>query len=136
MDGTGRPTGDRGASIVEFAMISVLLVLLLFGVLRVAVFAYARTIVSAAAADAARAAAAQGVDPATGGPRATTLIRSGLGRAAADRIDCTGAPDTDAASGLAVATVHCRGRLQAIFIPVVVPLTIDVTSSALKEGHP
>lgn len=129
-----RSQDDRGASVVDFVLISVLLVFLLFGVLQVAMYVYARNIVSAAAADAARYAAARGVDPAAGGGRAGQLIRQGLGAGAAARIPCAGAPAVDAASGLAVTTVHCRGRVPITFLPLQIPLWIDVRSAALTEG--
>jgi Flp pilus assembly protein TadG len=134
-DGTGAP-GDHGAAVVEFVMMSVLLVFLLFGVLQVAVYSYARNIVAASAADAARYAANAGVDSAAGGPRAGELIRKGLGSAEAARIACRGSTTTDPSSGLAVATVHCRGRLRLTFLPLDLPLWIDVTSASLKEGTP
>jgi Flp pilus assembly protein TadG len=127
---------DRGAAVIEFVMMSVLLVFLLFAVLQVAVYFYARNIVAASAADAARYAANAGVDPASGGPRADELIRTGIGAAEGSRIPCQGRTTTDAASGLTVATVHCRGRLKLTFLPLELPLWIDVTTSALKEGTP
>jgi hypothetical protein len=51
-------------------------------------------------------------------------------------IRCTGAPGKDAASGLAVSTVHCRGRIRLLFLPLEMPLTIDVRSSVLQERQP
>ena len=51
-------------------MMSVLLLMLLFGVLQVAVYFYARNVAAASAADAARYAAAEGIDPAAGAARA------------------------------------------------------------------
>jgi Flp pilus assembly protein TadG len=127
---------DRGAAVIEFVMMSVLLVFLLFAVLQVAVYFYARNIVAASAADAARYAANAGVDPASGGPRADELIRKGIGSGAGNRIPCHGSTTTDSASGLTVATVHCRGRLKLTFLPLALPLWIDVTTSSLKEGPP
>jgi len=122
--------------VIEFVMMSVLLVFLLFAVLQVAVYFYARNIVAASAADAARYAANAGADPATGGPRADELIRKGIGAGEASRIPCRGTTTVDAASGLTLATVHCRGRLKLSFLPLDLPLWIDVTTSSLKEGTP
>ncbi len=130
---TGRER-DAGAAVVEFALISVLLVLLLFGVLQVGMYFYARNIVSASAADAARYAAAAGVPSAAGGPRAEQLIAQDLGGGAVIR--CTGRASTDPASGLPVTTVHCAGRVRALLAPVHIPLRIEFTSSALKETPP
>jgi Flp pilus assembly protein TadG len=127
---------DVGAAVVDFVLLSVLLVMLLFGVLQTAVYFYARNVAAASAADAARYAAAEGVAAQDGGPRAERLIRAGLDDADAAAIHCVGAPGRDTASGLATATVRCTGRLRLLFLPLGLPLTLDVTSSALKEGRP
>lgn len=115
-------------------LISVLLIFLLFAVLQVALFVYARNVVSAAASDGAGYSANQGIDPADGGSRAAELIRKGLGSRNAVRIPCSGSAATDAPSGLAVTQVRCHGRLKMIFTPLLVPLTIDVRARAVKEG--
>lgn len=115
-------------------MMSVLLVFLLFAVLQVATYVYARTVIAASAADAARYAAGAGADPAAGGERARTLIREGLTARYAESVPCRGTASVDADSGLATTTVHCRGRAAMLLVPVHLPLTIDVTASALREG--
>src|SRR4051794_8331785 len=124
---------EAGAAAVEFVLISVLLVLLLFGVLQVAAFFYARNIVAASAADAARYAAASGVPASAGGARAEQLIRQALGT---DSITCTSRSATDPGSSLPVTTVHCSGRVRALLVAVDVPLHLDITSSALQERAP
>jgi Flp pilus assembly protein TadG len=131
-----RRASDAGAAVVEFVLISVLLVLLLFGVLQVGVYYYARNIVAASAADAARYAASAGVSPSAGGARAEALISDGLGSAQARAIKCTGTSGTDARSGLPVTTVRCVGRVRALLIATDLPLQVDLTSSALKEHTP
>jgi Flp pilus assembly protein TadG len=131
-----RAEEDGGAAVVDFVLISVLLIMLLFAVLQAAVFFYCRNVAAASAADAARYAAAEGADPRDGAARAATLLRAGLDDADARSIHCTGALGRDAASGLAVSTVHCRGRVRLLFSPLRLPLTIDVTSSVLKESAP
>src|SRR5579875_750862 len=117
-------------------MMSVLLVFLLFAVLQVAVYFYARNVAAASAADAARYAAAEGVDPSGGAARAAALLHDGLDPADADAIHCTSRPGTDAGSGLPVTTVRCSGRVRLLFTPLGLPLTIDVTSSVLRERAP
>jgi Flp pilus assembly protein TadG len=124
---------DDGAAVVEFVLVSVLLVLLLFGVLQVGVYFYARNIVAASAADAARYAAAAGTDPSAGGARAEQLIRDGLG---ATDITCTSSLGVDTRSRLPVTTVHCTGRIKAFLAPIDIPLAVDMTSSALREQAP
>jgi Flp pilus assembly protein TadG len=129
------PSGDDGAAVIEFVMMSVLLLFLLFGVLQVAVFFYARNVAASSAADAARYAAAEGVDPRDGAVRAERLIHQGLDDADADAIACTSLPNRDAGSGLATVTVRCQGRIRLLFTPLGVPLTVRVTSSVLREGR-
>jgi hypothetical protein len=124
---------ERGAAVVDFVLMSVLLVMLLFAVLQVAVYFYARNVVAASAADAARYAAAEGVDPRAAGPRAEQLIRRGIDLVDARALHCAGGAGRDAVSGLATSTVHCTGRVRALFLPLALPLTIDVRSSVLKE---
>ena len=127
---------DRGAAAVDFVMISVLLVLLLFAVLQVAVYFYARNVAAASAADAARYAAAEGVAPGAGRARAHALIHQGLDEADAAAIRCTSGPGRDRQSGLVVTTVHCTGRIRLLFSPLGLPLKIDVRSSVLRERQP
>jgi Flp pilus assembly protein TadG len=127
---------ESGAAVVEFVLISVLLIFLLFGVIQVAVYYYVRNIVAASAADGARYAATSGVDARSGATRASQLIAHGLTADAAADITCTGGSAVDAASGLPVATVHCRGPLRALFLPLDLPLRVDVTSSVLEESAP
>ena len=131
-----RPRDDAGAAVVEFAMISVLLVFLLMAVLQVAVYFYARTIVASSTAEAARYAAAKDIDATEGATRARELISRGLDSADARAIHCTSALGRDAASGLPVTTVRCRGHVRLLFLPVGVPLTIDESSTVLKEATP
>jgi Flp pilus assembly protein TadG len=127
---------DRGASVVEFAMLSVLLVLLLFVVLQIALWCYARTVVAAATADAARYAATATGGPQAGAQRARQLIDAGLNPVVSAHIPCTAAASVDAVSGLPTRTVHCHGRLAVTFLPFELPLSLDARSSALVEGVP
>jgi Flp pilus assembly protein TadG len=115
---------------------SVLLVMLLLGVVQVAVFFYARNVAAASAADGARFASAEGLDPRAGGLRAEQLISERLDDSDAAGITCTGALGKDVESGLRLATVECRGQLHLLFLPIPVPPTIDVRSSALQERAP
>jgi Flp pilus assembly protein TadG len=127
---------DDGAAVVEFVLIAVLLIFLLFAVLQVAVFFYVRNIVSASAADAARYAAAANVPAGAGELRATRLIAQGLGPLDASAIRCTSAAAIDPDSRLLVTRVHCAGHVRALLAPIDLPLTVDVTTSALRETAP
>jgi len=131
-----RPRDDGGAAVVDFVLMSVLLIFLLFAVLQVAVYFYARNVAASSAADAARYAAGEGVDPRGGVARARELLRQGLDDQDAEAIHCTSRPGRDEQSGLAVVTVHCSGRVRLFFTPLGLPLTIDVSSSVLQEQAP
>lgn len=117
-------------------MMSVLLVVLLIAVLQVAVYFYARNVAAASAADAARYAAAEGVDPRAGAARAAQLLRQGLDDADAAALTCAAFDGRDAGSGLPVTTVRCAGRTRLLFLPLRSPLRIDVQSSVLRESTP
>ncbi|MEO9137663.1 MAG: TadE/TadG family type IV pilus assembly protein [Jatrophihabitans sp.] len=131
-----RVKGDDGAAVIDFVMMSILLILLLFAVLQVAVYFYARNVAASSTADAARYAAAEGIEPGEGAQRAEQLIRQGLADADAAMIHCTGRAGQDVRSGLPVTTVRCAGRIRLLFSPLKMPLRIVVTSSVLDEGRP
>ena len=116
-------------------LVSTLLVFLLFAVLHVAVLVYARNVTGAAAADGARHGAELGSLSGDGAARASELIHTSL-PGAADDIDCTEVSSVDAASGLPVITVHCRGALRTILLPLHLPLPIDASSTVLRERAP
>jgi Flp pilus assembly protein TadG len=130
-DDTG--SDDTGSAIAEFAMVSVLLMFLLFAVLQVAAVLYVRAIVSAAASDGARYAANAGVDAVAGGPRATSLISKAIGPRTAARISCDGSQVPDAVSGLQTAKVVCSGQITSIFLPLGALVTVSATGQSLKE---
>jgi Flp pilus assembly protein TadG len=128
-----RPAGDRGSSVVEFSMITVLLVFLLFAVLQVAALFYVRSVTSAAAADGARFAANANVEPAAGGPRASALVAHGLGGRLAGQLPCVGQAMPDPGSGLVTAEVHCQGRIRSLLLPIGAFVRVDVTGRSLKD---
>jgi hypothetical protein len=130
---SARLRDDRGSSIAEFALISVLLVFLLFAVLQVAAYFYVKSVAAASAADGARYGANAGLDPEVGGPRASVLIGQALSPSMAQRLPCTGEQAIDAASGLVTAKVRCRGQIASIFFFIGAFVTIDVSGQSLKE---
>ncbi|HEX2902882.1 MAG TPA: TadE family protein [Jatrophihabitans sp.] len=117
---------------VEFVLISVLLIMLLFGVLQVAALFYVRSVTSAAAADGARYAANADVPPGQGGGKASELIRRGLGPGLADQLPCTGTAERD--GPVAVSAVRCRGRIRSLLLPIDAFVRVDVTARSLKDG--
>jgi Flp pilus assembly protein TadG len=128
-----RLSGDRGSAVVEFCLMSVLLVMLLFAVVQVAALFYVRSVASAAAADGARYAANAGVSPQTGGERATALLARALSPGMARALPCSGALVAEAGSGLTAAEVRCRGTIRSVFLPLGALVTVDVSGQSLKD---
>ncbi|SOD73772.1 TadE-like protein [Jatrophihabitans sp. GAS493] len=124
---------EQGSAVVEFSLISILLIFLLFGVLQVAVFFYLRNVVMAQASASARYAAAANIPAGAAAPRAKELIAATLGSSVANSLNCTARGAIDAPSGLQVVVVHCSGNIRSIFLPVGALLNLDVTATALKE---
>ena len=133
-EGDDGPDGDGGAAVVDFVLMSVLLIMLLFGVLQVAVYFYARNVAAASAADAARYASTTGVPDGAGKARAELLIRQGLDSRDASAITCTSR--RVARYGLPATEVTCSGDVPLFFSPLRSPLSITVHSSVLKEQRP
>lgn len=128
-----RPTGDRGSAVVEFCLMSVLLVMLLFAVMQVAALFYVRSVAAAAAADGARYAANAGVSPQAGGERATALLGRALGTGMARRLPCAGDVVAEPGSGLATAEVRCRGTIRSVFLPLGALVRVEVSGQSLKD---
>lgn len=129
-----RGTREHGSAAVEFVLLAGLLVLLLFAVLQVALFAYARLVVASAVTDGARYGANAGLEPADAAGRTRSALRAGLPDRIVDALDCRAATAVDRASGLDVVTVRCAGTMPMLVLPFALPLRIDVSSVAVKEG--
>jgi Flp pilus assembly protein TadG len=123
---------DEGSAIVEFVMVAVLLLMLLFGVIQVAVYLHVRDVVAASAVEGARYGALAGVDdPQRGAERTLALVRSAVGTRAAAAVRCTGS--RGAAAGLPTVRVRCTGELPPVFAPAGGLLPIDVSAEAVAE---
>ncbi|HJQ42597.1 MAG TPA: TadE/TadG family type IV pilus assembly protein [Jatrophihabitantaceae bacterium] len=127
-----RVADDRGSSVVDFVLVSTLLVFLLFAVLQVAVLVYVRNVSAAAAADGARHGAELGSLPGDGAVRAVDLVRKAM-PGVAQGIRCAETFGLDDASDLPTVTVRCRGSLRAILLPLHLPLPVDASSTVLRE---
>jgi Flp pilus assembly protein TadG len=130
--------GDDGNAVVEFALVSVMVLMLLLAVVQVAVYLHIRAVATASAAEGARYAANADVPTEAGGPRAADVLRRGVGAATAARLRCTAAPETAAPEvdpdGGALVGVRCAGTLPVFFAPLGGVLPVDVTGRALEEG--
>ena len=122
---------ERGAAVVEFVLVMVLLVPLVLGIAQVALVLHVRNTLAAAASEGARASAPLGASPADGAARTRSMIRQAL--------DDRYATDVSAAwttvADLPGAEVEVRTRVPALglFGPSV-PLT--VRGHAIREVEP
>ncbi|MGI8667525.1 MAG: TadE/TadG family type IV pilus assembly protein [Jatrophihabitans sp.] len=129
-----RVADDRGSAVIEFSMISVLLVLLLFSVLQVAMLFYVRSVTASAAADGARYAANADVSSTAGAQRASDLISRGIGTRMAGQLPCTGDSVRDPATGLMSARVRCSGRIRSLLAPIGALVRVEVSAESLEDG--
>jgi hypothetical protein len=136
MNGASPPRvgrSDDGSAVVEFVLVSVLLVMLLLAVVQVAVYLHIRAVATASAAEGARYAANADVPTGAGGLRAEGVLGRGIGAGVAQRLRCT-ASDQAGAGGSTLVAVRCAGALPVFFAPLGGLLPIDVTGRALEEG--
>ena len=117
----GRAAHERGAAVVDFVLIMVLLVPLVLGVAQVALVLHVRNTAAAAASEGARASAPLGATPADGAARTRSMIRAALADRYADDVTATrttigGAPGTEV-------VVRARVPALGLFGPSV-PITV------------
>jgi Flp pilus assembly protein TadG len=116
-----RLASERGAAVVDFVLIMVLLVPLVLGVAQVALVLHVRNTAAAAASEGARASAPLGATPADGAARTRSMIRAALADRYADDVTATrttvgGAPGTEV-------VVRARVPALGLFGPSV-PITV------------
>ncbi len=124
-----RLRGDRGAAVVEFTLVSVLLTALFLAVLQLGLALHVRNTLTASAAEGARFAANADRDPAEGAAVARQLIRDSLADSFAG--DVSGGTET--VGGVPTVVVVVRARLP-VFGLLGPPRGIVVRGHAFKEG--
>jgi len=129
-----RARGEDGAAVVEFVMISALVMGLLLAVLQVAVYVHARNVVAASAQEGARYAANADVDSGAGAARTLDIVRRSLGESTADGLVCISAEEVDS-TGLVLVLVQCTGAVPALFGTLGDLLPVNATGRAIKEGQ-
>lgn len=107
-------SADDGAAVVDFVMVSVLLLVLFLMVLQVGIAFHVRNVVAASAAEGARYGAAANRTPAQGAARAQAVIADALGSKVSRSIRCTAGPTTSV-RGAAVVDIVCAGPLPIVF---------------------
>ena len=129
----GRDDGERGSAVVDFVMVSILIVMLLLAVLQVAVYVHVRNVVTASAQEGARYAANSDVDSGTGAARTVAVVASATSVQTAEGLACTSGEEVDR-SGLTLVVVRCTGEVPALLASLGNLLPLEVTGRAVKEG--
>jgi Flp pilus assembly protein TadG len=119
---------DRGSAVVEFALVTPLLLLLAMGVLQVALAMHLRATLTSAAAEGARAAALAGADPEAGVRRTREL----LGQNVAGSIVTGVSAQRTTISGLSVIAVRIDATIP--LVGLLGPSGMTVVGHALQEG--
>ncbi|MGE5595698.1 MAG: TadE/TadG family type IV pilus assembly protein [Hyphomicrobiales bacterium] len=120
--------GEAGESMVEFALVLPVLLLVLVGVVQFALVHHAQNVVTTAAQEGARLAAAEGGDPTGGEQRTRDVLDSGLG-STGDGFEVEATDDRE------TVTVQASADYPLIF-PWLGSrdIELDATASVRKEG--
>ena len=129
------PSGDRerGAAVVEFVFVSVLVVVLLLAVLQVAVYVHVRNVVTASAQEGARYAANADVPSSAGADRSVAVVARATSQQTADGLVCSSVEETDP-SGLTLVVVRCSGAVPPLLTGLGSLLPVEVTGRAVEEA--
>ncbi len=127
------PCGERGSAVVDFVMVSVLIVTLLLAVLQVAVYVHVRNVVTASAQAGARFAANADVDSAAGAGRTVEIVARATSVQTAEGLACSSAEEVDA-TGLTLVVVRCTGAVPSLLAALGSLLPLEVTGRAVKEA--
>jgi hypothetical protein len=130
--GRGALPGERGSAVVDFVLVSLLIVALLLAVLQVAVYVHVRNVVVASAQEGARYAANADVDSGFGAARTVQVVARATSVRTAQGLSCTSAEQADP-TGLTLVVVHCSGAVPTLFAALGDVLPVEVTGRAVKE---
>ena len=126
-----RPRPERGAAVVDFVLIMVLLIPIVLGVIQVGLVMHVRNTLSAAASEGARAAAVIDGDPTLGADRARALIRAAIADKYAEGVTA----GFQVVDGMPGTVVRVRTKVPALglFGPAV---SLSVEGHAVREDVP
>lgn len=122
---------ERGAAVVDFALVMVLLVPLVLGIAQVGLVLHVRNTLAAAASEGARASAPLGASPAVGAERARTTIRRALADHYANDVTARWA----SLGGVPGAVVEVRARVPALGL-LGPGVSLTVRGHAVREVAP
>ena len=125
--------GERGSAVVDFVMVSLLIVALLLAVLQVAVYVHTRNVVTASAQEGARYAANADVASAVGADHTVAVVSRATSAQTAEGLVCSSAEEVDG-SGLTLVVVRCSGSVPALLAVLGNVLPLEVTGRAVKEA--
>ena len=124
--------GERGSAVVDFVLVSLLILTLLLAVLQLAVYVHLRNVVTASAQEGARFAANADVDSGLGAARTVEIVARATTARTAAGLSCTSAEEADP-SGLTVVVVRCTGSVPTLLSPLGDVLPLTATGRAVKE---
>ncbi len=119
--------GDRGSAVLEFVLVTPLVLLVALGVLQVALFLHVRTTLTAAAAEGARIAALHGSSLAAGERRVRIVLDGSLSSGALDAVSAR----RQVVGGMPVAAVTVEARIP--LLGLLGPSGLRVTGHAVME---
>jgi Flp pilus assembly protein TadG len=125
--------GERGSAVVDFVMVSILIVTLLLAVLQVAVYVHVRNVVTASAQAGARYAANADVDSSHGAARTVEVVARATTVQTAEGLACTSGAEVDS-TGLTLVVVRCAGSVPPLLAGLGNLLPLEVTGRAVKEA--
>ncbi len=123
---------DAGAAVVDFILVSVLVVVLFLLVLQVGFILHVRNVLVASAAEGARYGANADRTPEEGVVRTRSVVADAFSRTIADRLTYTASQVTVA--GAPVVEITVSGPLPVVFLPAG-PVSITVHGHALEESR-
>jgi len=130
----GRPEDrERGNAVVDFVLVSVLVVALLLAVLQVAVYVHLRNVVVASAQEGARYGANADVPAAAGADRTLQVVGRATTPATAAGLACESVQELDA-TGLPLVVVRCTGQVPSLFGALGDLLPLSATGRAVEEA--
>lgn len=130
-----RPAAEeRGAAVVEFVLVSILLTTLLLAGLQVGLYLHVRNVVAASAAEGVRYAANADRDSAEAAPRTLDIVGSALNRRLAAALAYDPA-EIEGNGGSTLVSLHVTGAVPTVLAGLGGVLPINVTARAIKEGR-
>lgn len=124
---------DDGAAVVDFVLVSVLLIALVLLVMQVGLVLHVRNVLVASAAEGARYAADADRTPQDGADRAQAAVRDALGGRVAGSISCV-PQEGEELDGQPVVDVQCSGPMPIVFLPVGA-FSLTVHGHAVEESR-